>query len=169
MLGLYKLESGHLYYKDLDITESYSAKIFNEVAFVSQSNSLFSGTLKENLIYNSPHQYSDDELLTYLQKFDLIEILNTNKFTLNDDMTEILKSFSGGEKQRLNIIRALLKKPTLLILDEPTSALDEDTAIKVMNYIQEHVHSLVIITHSRHLIQKYDYIIDIEEIIKRHT
>lgn len=169
MLGLYKLESGHLYYKDLDITKSYSTKIFNEVAFVSQSNSLFSGTLKENLIYNSPYQYSDDELLTYLQKFDLIEILNTNKFTLNDDMTEILKSFSGGEKQRLNIIRALLKKPTLLILDEPTSALDEDTAIKVMNYIQEHVHSLIIITHSRHLIQKYDHIIDIEEIIKRHT
>lgn len=166
MSGLYKINSGKLTYKNLDISDIFSSKIFNEVSFVSQNPLIFNGTLRENLIYNSPYSYTDDYLLDILEVFNLKNILDVNSITLNDNIDKIHKSFSGGEKQRLSIIRAYLKKPKLLVLDEPTSALDKYTALKVIEFLRSHVETLVVVSHSDYYLNIADEIINMNEKLK---
>lgn len=166
MSGLYKINSGKLTYKNLDISDIFSSKIFNEVSFVSQNPLIFNGTLRENLIYNSPYSYTDDYLLDILEVFNLKNILDVNSITLNDNIDKIHKSFSGGEKQRLSIIRAFLKKPKLLVLDEPTSALDKYTALKVIEFLRSHVETLVVVSHSDYFLNIADEIINMNEKLK---
>lgn len=164
MLGLYKINSGNLFYKNLDISKNFSNVIFNEVSFSGQNNSLYNGTLRENLLHNSKYDFSDDILINHLEKFDLLNIITNNNLTLDSHIDEVLKTFSGGEKQRLNIIRAYLKKTDLLILDEPTSALDEPTAVKVLSFLRANVKSLIVISHSQYCIDMADEIIDLNTI-----
>ncbi|AQZ83438.1 hypothetical protein BUM88_18560 [Acinetobacter calcoaceticus] len=166
LLGLYKVEEGSFFYKDLDITSIYSSKIFDEVSFVGQNSSIYNGTLRENLVYNSNYIFTDDELNYFLNKFDLSTLINKNNLNLDTDITELHKSFSGGEKQRLNILRAILKKPKVLILDEPTSALDEKTATNIMDFIKSNVESIIFITHSQYLMNYADEIIDLNGLEK---
>lgn len=169
LLGIYKVESGTLFYKTLNITKSYSKIIFNEVAFVGQTASIYNGTLRENLVYNSEVNYEDEYLYKLLDKFDLHTILIKNKLSLDSDINELHKSFSGGEKQRLNILRAVLKKPKVLILDEPTSALDQSTATKIMHYLKENIESIIFITHSAYFIKFADDIINMDEFKKNEV
>lgn len=166
MLGAYKLKTGKLFYKNIDITKEYSTKIFDEVAFVGQNYSIFTGSLRENLIYNAQCNYSDDQLIYLLSVFDLQYFLLDKNLTLDDDINEYLKVFSGGEKQRLNILRAVLKKPKVLILDEPTSALDLNTSIKILSYLKEKIETLIVITHSQECIDLADEIIDVEQLFR---
>lgn len=165
LMGLEQLESGQLIYKNIDISHQFSAEIFNEIAFVSQSSIVYSGTLRQNLVNNSQQSYSDDELMSWLDQFELIHLLNKNKINLDDDIQEIYKSFSGGEKQKISIIRALLKKPQLLILDEPTAALDEATSLRLMPIIRQNVGTIFMISHANYAVDLADEIIDFNKII----
>ena len=165
LIGLKKLQAGKLYYKNLDITAQFSAHIFSEIAFVGQNSVLYNGTLRENLIYNSPHCYTDDQLHQYLNIFSLENTLNNHQLNLNSDINTIIRKLSGGERQRLNIIRALLKKPQVLILDEPTSALDAKTGQEVFNYIKQQVPTLILITHSASYMQLADEILDFNTLV----
>ncbi|MBP7880770.1 MAG: ATP-binding cassette domain-containing protein, partial [Acinetobacter sp.] len=79
------------------------------------------------------------------------------------------KSFSGGEKQRLNILRAVLKKPKVLILDEPTSALDSHTSIRILNFLNEHIETLIVITHAQECKDLADEVIDVEQLFRITT
>ncbi|MCJ0829398.1 ABC transporter ATP-binding protein/permease [Acinetobacter sp. NIPH1876] len=166
LLGFYKIKSGQLRYKNLDISQLYSKYIFEEIAFVGQNYSVFTGSLRENLIYNSRYTYQDDEIYLLLDLFGLQDAILDKNLSLDDDINEYLKSFSGGEKQRLNILRAVLKKPKLLILDEPTSALDSNTALKIIIFLKSHVETLIMITHSRECIKLADEIIDVEQLFQ---
>ncbi|WP_425283441.1 ATP-binding cassette domain-containing protein [Acinetobacter boissieri] len=79
-------------------------------------------------------------------------------------MDLIANNFSGGELQRINIIRALLKKPQTLILNEPTSALDQAMAIKTIEILKQKVSTIIVITHSVEFIALCDDVINIEDI-----
>lgn len=166
LLGAYKPLNGKLFYKDLDVTGGYSNKIFDEVAFVGQSATITSGSLRENLIYNSTHQYTDQKLIELIRYFDLENILIDHKLSLDSEIDECIKSFSGGEKQRLNILRAFLKKPKLMILDEPTSALDTKTAMKILNFLHDQIETLIVITHFKGCIELADEVVNVEKLFK---
>lgn len=165
LVGLKKLKGGTLYYKNLDITAQFSEHIFSEIAFVGQNSVLYNGTLRDNLIYNSPHFYTDDQIQQYLKIFSLKNTLNNHQLNLDSDINNIIRKLSGGERQRLNIIRALLKKPQVLILDEPTSALDAKTGQEVFDYIKQQVPTLILITHSASYIQFSDEILDFNTLV----
>ncbi|MEC6391417.1 ABC transporter ATP-binding protein [Acinetobacter pittii] len=165
LIGLNKVEKGKLYYKDIDITKNFPVQIFDEIAVVQQRPVLYSGTLRENLILNSKYKYTDDELLSLLRIFKLENLLNSNNIDLDSDLVGLYKSFSGGEMQRICLIRALLKQPQLLIMDEPTSALDENISLEMINYIKNRVGTLVLITHSDSLHKFSDEILNIDELI----
>nr|WP_174506240.1 ABC transporter ATP-binding protein [Acinetobacter sp. Marseille-Q1620] len=165
MTGLRQVNAGALFYKNIDITQQFSAGIIDELAVVTQHPVVYSGTLRQNLIYNSPYSYNDEFLLDLLHRFKFSEILTKNKITLDSDLNEIYKSFSGGEKQRLSIIRALLKKPQLLIMDEPTAALDEVTGIELIQYIKTQVQSLFIISHAPYMLRYADQVINFDDLL----
>lgn len=166
LMGLQQIEKGQLYYKNLDISHQFSSNIFKEIAFVSQTPIVYSGTLRQNLVHNSMLDINDDELMSWLERFDLIKLLEKNNIGLDSDIQDIYKSFSGGEKQRISIIRALLKKPQLLILDEPTAALDELTSLKLMSIIREQVSTIFMISHANYAIELADEILDFNALLK---
>ena len=168
LIGLEQIEAGQLRYKNLDISQQFSELIFNEVAFISQNPIVYSGTLRQNLIHNSPHAYTDQELYAWLNQFHLTALLQKNNLTLDDDLQDIYKSFSGGEKQRISIIRALLKRPQLLIMDEPTAALDERTSLELIPLVKQHVSTIFMISHASYALHFADEIIDFNEIVEKN-
>ncbi|WP_151762327.1 ABC transporter ATP-binding protein, partial [Acinetobacter seifertii] len=156
LLGINKVDSGKLFFGDLDISTSFSSKIHEIVSFVPQKSFIFSGTVRENILYNNNLSYSDEELISVLKEFNLYKILVNNNISLDSSIDELFKFFSGGEVQRFNLVRAILAKPEVLILDEPTSALDSVMAKKVFDIIKNNVSTLIVISHSDSLIKLAD-------------
>lgn len=165
LMGVYQIQSGQLCYKNIDISQNFSQHIFDEVVYVAQQPVIFPYSLRDNLVYNSSHIYEDSYLLQVLDQFNLLHILKKHQLTLDDDLTEIYKNFSGGEKQRICILRGLLARPQLIILDEPTAALDVDTAKNILEYIQQVVPSVIMITHSPYAMKLADEVIDLEKLL----
>ncbi len=165
LMGVYQIQSGQLLYKGVDISHHFSKHIFDEVVYVAQQPVIFPYSLRENLVYNSQYIYEDSYLLQMLEQFNLLHILKKHQLTLDDDLTEIYKNFSGGEKQRICILRGLLARPQLMILDEPTAALDVDTAKNILKYIQQVVPSVIMITHSPYAMELADEVIDLEKLL----
>ncbi|MCH2002226.1 ATP-binding cassette domain-containing protein [Acinetobacter seifertii] len=165
LMGVYQIQSGKLFYKNVDISHNFSKHIFDEVVYVAQQPVIFPYSLRENLVYNSQYIYEDSYLIQMLEQFNLSHILKKHELTLDDDLTEIYKNFSGGEKQRICILRGLLARPQLIILDEPTAALDLDTAKDILAYIQKVVPSVIMITHSPYAMELADEVIDLEKLL----
>lgn len=165
LMGVYQIQSGQLCYKNIDISQNFSKHIFDEVVYVAQQPVIFPYSLRDNLVYNSSHIYEDSYLLQMLDQFNLLHILKKHQLTLDDDLTEIYKNFSGGEKQRICILRGLLARPQLIILDEPTAALDVDTAKNILEYIQQVVPSVIMITHSPYAMELADEVVDLEKLL----
>ncbi|MBF7687857.1 ATP-binding cassette domain-containing protein [Acinetobacter rathckeae] len=169
LLGIEKIHAGHLSYKGIDISQAHTHKTYQDIAFVSQDPKLISGSFRENLVYNSTHKITDDDIIAFLKSFNLAHLLADNHITLDDSIDLISNNFSGGELQRINIIRALLKKPKTLILDEPTSALDQSMAIKTIEILKQNVSTIIIITHAKDCINLCDEIINIEDMKNTHA
>jgi ATP-binding cassette, subfamily B, bacterial len=136
LVGLYRPQEGNIFYNRLDETEIHFDDLRNQIGFVTQDTNLFSGTIKENLLFVNPG--ADDELLNdVLQKASCTDLLERAEKGLDTMIGEGGLKLSGGEKQRLSIARALLRKPHLLIFDEATSALDSLTEEEITNTIKD--------------------------------
>ncbi len=136
LVGLYRPQQGKILYNNLDETEIHFDDLRKQIGFVTQDTNLFSGTIKENLMFVNPA--ADDALLTdALQKASCTNLLERAEKGLDTMIGEGGLKLSGGEKQRLSIARALLRKPHLLIFDEATSALDSLTEEEITNTIKD--------------------------------
>lgn len=119
---LYDPSSGEIFLDDLNLKE-INFKFRNFVSFVSQNAYLFSGSVMENLKFGSP-QCSDEEVIELTKRLRLHDTIMQLPQKYDTNVGEKGNLFSGGEKQRISLIRALLRKSKILLLDEPTSALD---------------------------------------------
>ena len=136
LVGLYRPQEGKILYNKLDENEIHFDDLRNQIGFVTQVTNLFSGTIKENLLFVNPT--ASNELLTdVLAKASCTNLLARAENGLDTIIGEGGLKLSGGEKQRLSIARALLRKPHLLIFDEATSALDSLTEEEITNTIRE--------------------------------
>ena len=106
------------------------------IGFVTQDTQLFAGTIRENLLFVRP-EATDEECLEALVSAQCSGILERGGAGLDTVIGEGGVKLSGGEKQRLSIARALLRKPTLLIFDEATSSLDSITEEEISKTIRE--------------------------------
>ncbi|MES2432128.1 MAG: ABC transporter ATP-binding protein [Bacteroidota bacterium] len=136
LVGLYRPQQGKILYNNLDETEIYFDDLRNQIGFVTQDTNLFSGTIKENLLFVNPAA-SDELLSDVLRKASCTNLLERAEKGLDTMIGEGGLKLSGGEKQRLSIARALLRKPHLLIFDEATSALDSLTEEEITNTIRD--------------------------------
>ncbi|MEI7735488.1 MAG: ABC transporter ATP-binding protein [Ferruginibacter sp.] len=136
LVGLYRPQLGKILYNDLDETEIHFDDLRKQIGFVTQDTNLFSGTIKENLLFVNPGA-SDALLNDVLAKASCTGLLARAEKGLDTMIGEGGLKLSGGEKQRISIARALLRQPHLLIFDEATSALDSLTEEEITNTIKE--------------------------------
>lgn len=119
----------------------------NNVGIVTQNPLVINGTIYDNIVLDN--YYDKKAIVNYLLEFKLIKEENEIDNFLSKNITGFLKNVSGGENQKLSIIRELLRNRTLMIFDEPTSALDFESKNILLKYIKQlrKNHIIVLITH----------------------
>ena len=136
LVGLYQPQSGKIFYNGSSSTSVDLNQLRERVGFVTQDTQLFSGTIRENLVFVHPRA-SDAECMEVLQQAACQSLLARADKGLDTVIGEGGVKVSGGEKQRLSIARALLRKPDLLVFDEATSSLDSLTEEEITATIRD--------------------------------
>lgn len=126
LVGLYRPQSGKIMYNGFDSTQIELDVLREQIGLVTQDTQLFSGSIRENLLFVNPTA-SDAECMEVLQQAACQSLVERADKGLDTIIGEGGVKVSGGEKQRLSIARALLRRPNILVFDEATSSLDSLT------------------------------------------
>jgi len=166
LLGLYKPNEGQVLYNQIDSKDIDLTELRRQLGLVSQDSQLFSGTIKDNLLFVKPNA-SDAEIEDVLKRAACDNLLKRAKDGIYTTIGEGGIKLSGGEKQRLSIARALLRSPRLLIFDEATSALDSLTEEEISQTIRQLSESksqiTILIAHRLSTIMHADRIVVLEQ------
>jgi len=165
LVGLYTPAEGQVLYNTIDSTEIDLLDLRKQLGFVTQDAQLFSGTIRENLLFVKPNA-TDEELHNALKKASCEKLLIRAEDGLNTTIGEGGIKVSGGEKQRLSIARAILRNPNLLIFDEATSALDSITEEEInatIRNISDKNRITVLIAHRLSTVMHADKIFVLEQ------
>jgi len=166
LVGLYQPLEGDILYngtlsKELDLDQ-----LREKVGFVTQDTQLFSGTIRENLQFVRPGA-TDEECMDVLQRAACQSLLARADKGLSTVIGEGGVKVSGGEKQRLSIARALLRRPDILVFDEATSSLDSITEEEITETIRDVAvmdnHITILIAHRLSTIMHADQIYVLEK------
>lgn len=165
LVGLYTPAEGQVLYNDIDSTEIDLLDLRKQLGFVTQDAQLFSGTIRENLLFVRPNA-TDEDLYDALKRASCEKLLQRAEDGLNTTIGEGGIKVSGGEKQRLSIARAILRNPNLLIFDEATSALDSITEEEInttIRNISDQNRITVLIAHRLSTVMHADKIFVLEQ------
>ncbi len=135
---LYDVSSGRVTVGGVDVREYDIESLRNQVAMVLQKNELFSGTIKDNLRWGNENA-TDEEMVRVCKLACADEFVSTFPKGYDTYIEQGGTNVSGGQKQRLCIARALLKKPKILILDDSTSAVDTKTDAMIRKAFREEI------------------------------
>ncbi|WP_413372075.1 thiol reductant ABC exporter subunit CydC [Paenibacillus taichungensis] len=158
LLKLRTPTTGEIRLNDISVKELDEASIWQTANVVLQQSHFFRGTIRDNLLLND-EGHSDEQLLDVLAK---VQLPNTS---LTDVIYEKGENLSDGEKQRLALARAMLRKGRLWLLDEPTSSLDYVTEERVMKhlYSQAAEDTLLLVCHRLTGLEEMDRIVVMEQ------
>ncbi len=166
LVGLYPPKEGTILYNNISSTEINLDELREKIGFVTQDTQLFSGTIRENLLFVRPDA-TDEDCMKVLQKAACQTLLARADKGLDTVIGEGGVKVSGGEKQRLSIARALLRQPNILVFDEATSSLDSITeeeiteTIRDVSVIKDHI--TILIAHRLSTIMHADKIFVLEK------
>lgn len=143
---LYDVSEGSVSVGGVDVKKYHLKTLRDKVAFVLQKNVLFSGTIRENMLWGN-ETATDEQIINALKQSQSWEFVSKYSDLLDHRVEQGGDNFSGGQKQRLSIARALLKSPKIIILDDSTSAVDITTDAKIQRAFNEelgHVTTIII-------------------------
>jgi ATP-binding cassette, subfamily B, bacterial len=166
LVGLYHPKDGDVVYNGHSGKEIDFDQLRERIGFVTQDTQLFSGTIRENLLFANPDA-TDQQCLEMLEKAACKTLLDRADKGLDSVIGEGGVKVSGGEKQRLSIARALLRNPNLLVFDEATSSLDSLTEEEISETIRDvskgNTHLTILIAHRLSTIMHADKIFVLEK------
>lgn len=136
LVGLYKPIDGNINYNDISADDVDMDIFRHKIGFVTQESQLFSGTIRENMLFVKPDATSE-QIMDVLQITSCQNLLLRADKGLDSNIGENGIKISGGEKQRLSIARSLLRNPQLLIFDEATSSLDSLTEEEISQTVKK--------------------------------
>ena len=165
IVRFYDCRPGSILIDGIDIRDFTLKSLRNHMALVGQEAMLFNDTLRNNMIFGLDRDVSEDELIEAVKKARLYDFVMSLPNGLDTEIGDRGVKLSGGEKQRVSIIRALLKRSEILILDEATSSLDSKTELLIRQAIDEAVkgRTAVVIAHRLSTIRSADKIIVMED------
>ena len=135
ILSLINPTEGNLFISENDLIKDMNRNFRNLISYVPQGNTLFSGTIRSNLLYGKPYA-TDDEIKEALTNACAIDFVNELEDGLDTMIGEKGVGISEGQAQRIAIARAFLRVRPILILDEATSSLDPETEVKVLKSVK---------------------------------
>jgi len=166
LVGLYQPLEGDILYNNILSKEIDLDQLREKIGFVTQDTQLFSGTIRENLLFVRPGA-TDTECMEVLQKAACQTLMARADKGLDTVIGEGGVKVSGGEKQRLSIARALLRRPDILVFDEATSSLDSITEEEITETIRDvsviDNHITILIAHRLSTIMHADTIYVLEK------
>lgn len=164
LLRYYDNYEGEILLDDIDIRSFKSKTIYDLMAIIHQNVFVFNTTLRNNItLYKD---FSDEEVLKVIDLLGLNDLLKRLDNNLHSEIKENGINLSGGEKQRISIARALMKKTPILLLDEATSSIDNENSFNIENSLLKIDNlTLISIKHnlSKEILSMYDEIIVMED------
>ena len=159
LLGLLVPDSGAVSIDGEPLTAARLAAWRRSVAYIPQDNVLFNETIRANVLWGS-HDSTDAEIGDALSQTGMDRVIAAMPLGIETVIGERGNQLSGGQRQRLALARALLRRPTLLILDEATNALDEDSESAVWTLIRRlrNTATILIIAHRESTLRKADFV-----------
>lgn len=159
----YMAKNGKVFLNEDDILEIDSKKLQEKIAYIPQFPQIFSQTIRENLILGNEN-ITDEEILEIAEKCRLKDKILSTENGLDTKINSEKIIFSSGEMQRLELMRALLKKAEVYIFDEPTSNLDTLNESIILNLIRENCKGMVfLISHRMSTVSFADVIYKVEK------
>lgn len=165
LLGFYTPTHGDILLDGINLSQLDPAEVRQHIGYVSQQNTLFHGSLRENLLMGSnANSVSDTDMKQALDLVGLNHMVQHHQEGFDRMIGENGQGLSGGQSQALMMARALLRKPKVLILDEPTSAMDATAERWLLKNLLSHCQEMTIIvaTHKQSVLGLVDKILILE-------
>lgn len=163
--GLLPPSKGKLFVDGERMSKFKEEDWFDQLSYISQHPYIFSGTIGENIAIGSKTNASYHDIKEAAEKAGIAQMIETLENNYDTPVGEAGRGLSGGEKQRLAIARAFLKKPAIILFDEPTVGLDLQTEQILQTSIKQLAHHSTVITvaHRLHTIKNADKILFLEQ------
>lgn len=159
----FDVSGGQVLIDDVDVKEMKQTDLRAKIGFVPQQALLFTGTVKHNLSFGKLNA-TDEDIWQALEVAQADHFIKKYPEQLDVQVSQTGKNFSGGQKQRLAIARALVKKPEIYVFDDAFSALDYKTDIRLRNRLKSYTNSATVII----VAQRVSTIIDADHIVVLH-
>lgn len=157
LLGAYDDYKGSVTYEGVELKSLNKDNFRKQAGAVPQNSLLFNGSIKENMTQNP--DITDKEIYDVLKMVSLFDFVKELPMNINTIISENAFNFSGGQKQRLALARAIINKKAVLFLDEATSSLDNLTEQRIVDYLNTVSHTKIVIAHRLSTIKDCDRIL----------
>lgn len=165
LMKFYQDYSGEITIGNRNLSELSEEQIRNMISYIPQDNTLFQGTIKDNLLYGKNESVSEERIDEVLRELDLTKLINNLEKGLDTEISDSGTGLSEGQKQRFNIARALLLEHPIYLLDEVTASLDNVTERIISKAIDKLTagKTRLTIAHRLHTVKEADSILVLDK------
>lgn len=162
---IYQPASGKILLDGKEINDYKIEDWRKQISYVKQDTPLISGTIRDNILYGVEEEYTDEQIMSTAKEIHADEFIRNFPDGLDYEVGQFGDKLSGGQRQKLSILRAFLQKREYILLDEPTASLDAVSTHEVMQSVKQLLgkRTVILVAHDSKLVRDADHIIVIED------